>query len=82
TTLDNAAQTDYKTLDSTSGIEFDKKYCDMMVSGHKGAIAIFEKDSADTKDADIRQWVTAAIPVLRKHLAHSILCQDKYDKLK
>ncbi len=82
TTLGNAAQTAYKTLESTSGIGFDKKYCDMMANGHKGAIAIFEKDSAETKDAAIRQWVIATIPVLRKHLAHSILCQEKYDKLK
>ncbi len=82
TSLDNAAQTDYKTLDSTSGIGFDKKYCDMMANGHKGAIVIFEKDSAETKDAAIRQWVIAAIPILRKHLSHSIICQNKYDKLK
>jgi putative membrane protein len=82
TTLDNAAQADYQTLDSTSGMAFDKKYCDMMVNGHKGAIALFEKDSAETNDAAIKQWVTATIPVLRKHLEHSILCQEKYDKLK
>ena len=54
TALDNAAQTDYKTLDSTSGVEFDKKYCDMMVNGHKRAIAMFEKDSAETNDAAIK----------------------------
>lgn len=53
-----------------------------MVDGHKGAIALFLKDSSETKDAAIRQWVISAIPVLRKHLAHSMLCQQKYDKLK
>jgi len=79
--LDKAEWDDYQTLNTISGMGFDKKYCDMMANGHKGAIAIFEKDSADTKDADVRQWVIAAIPVLPKHLSYSMMCRKKYDRL-
>lgn len=80
--LNDAAEADYKELNSIPGNDFDLKYCDMMVNGHKGAIATFEKDSAELKDTDIRQWAIATLPILRKHLAHSIMTQAECEKMK
>lgn len=74
------AQEAYKKLNNKSGIEFDKTYCDMMVSGHKDAIATFEKASTESFDEDIKTWATATLPTLRTHLDHAITCQKKCQK--
>ena len=75
------AQDAYKTLNEKSGNDFDKAYADMMVSGHKDAIAAFEKASTDCNDTDIKNWATATLPDLRTHLDQSIDCQKKSDKM-
>lgn len=75
------AQDAYKTLNEKSGNDFDKAYVDRMVSGHKDAIAAFEKASTDCDDTDIRNWALASLPDLRTHLDHSIDCQKKVDKI-
>jgi hypothetical protein len=36
----------------------------MMVSGHKDAIATFEKASTDCNETDIKNWATATLPEL------------------
>jgi len=76
TSPDANAQDDYNDLDKKSGVDFDKKYCSMMVSGHKDAISMFEKDSAKETDSDIRQMAIATLPTLRKHLSHATMCKD------
>jgi len=76
------AKDDYKKLNDKSGSDFDIKYCDLMVKGHKDAIEAFEKASTDAKDADIRDWATNTLPELRAHLDHAISCQKKCEKYK
>ncbi len=71
----------YKELNSKSGNDFGKAYSDMMVSGHKDAIALFEKASTDCSDPDIRAWAAAALPALRIHLEHSLICQEECSKM-
>ena len=74
--LSDDAQDKYNDLKELSGIDFDKKYADMMVDGHKNAIDLFEKDSAKSEDADIREYANRALPILRKHLAEAKNCKD------
>lgn len=62
--------------------DFNKAYADMMVDGHKKAIDLFEKESTESSDADIRAWATSVLPELRKHLDHAIMVQTTYDKMK
>jgi len=81
TTLDKDGQDDYNKLNSKTGIDFDKEYCDMMVSGHKDAISLFEKDSAKATDPDIRQWAINTLPDLRKHRDHAIMCKEACKKM-
>jgi putative membrane protein len=76
TSPDANAQDDYTDLNKKSGTDFDKKYCDMMVSGHKDAISLFEKDSAKGTDSEIRQMAVSTLPNLRKHLDHAKMCKD------
>lgn len=70
----------YKKLSDKSMTKFDKEYCDMMVDGHKDAIAMFEKASNESADADIKQWATAMLPELRTHLDHALACQKKCEE--
>jgi putative membrane protein len=80
--LNHASEADYKELNNVPVSNFDLKYCDMMVNGHKAAIAMFEKDSTELNNPDIKQWAIATLPTLRKHLAHSILAQAACEKIK
>ena len=75
TSLTDKGQEAYNKLMNKQGNDFDKKYCDMMISGHKDAISKFEKASTDANDLDIRNWATSMLPELRTHLEHSITCQ-------
>jgi putative membrane protein len=75
------AQEAYKKFNEKSGIDFDKAYADQMVSKHKDAIATFEKASNNSNDADIKNWATASLTDLRKHLDQSIDCQEKCNKM-
>lgn len=75
TTLDSGAKADYATLSSLTGKEFDKKFCEMMVNGHKDAIALFEKESTQANDSDIKHWAASTLPTLHKHLDDAISCQ-------
>jgi putative membrane protein len=71
-----------KKLEDVTGLEFDSKFSDMMVKGHKDAIALFEKESKEGDDADIKAWAQSTLPVLRVHLDHSLMCKEKCDKEK
>ena len=54
----------------------------MMVNGHRDAIAMFEKVSTQSTDADVKGWAGAILPDLHKHLEHAIKCQNKCVKNK
>lgn len=82
TSLNDAAEADYKKLNSVSGSNFDLKYSDMMINGHKAAIAQFEKDSAKLNDPDLKRWAITTLSILRKHLAHSIIARKASEKIK
>jgi|SRR6185312_12104703 len=76
-TLDSNAQSDYKKLSAETGTGFDKSFCNMMINGHKDAIALFEKESTQANDSDIRQWAVSVLPALHKHLDDAITCHEK-----
>lgn len=71
----------FKKLNDKSGNDFDKAYTDMMVSGHKDAIALFETASTESTDLDIRAWATTNLAELRTHLDHSMICQKECSKM-
>lgn len=80
TPTDNV-QVAYKSLNEKSGSDFDKAYADMMVSEHKDAISVFEIASAEGNDTAIRNWATAMLPGLRKHLDAAMDCKKKCDSI-
>ncbi len=81
-----ASQTDdaiaaYEKLNKKTGNDFGKAYSDMMVEGHKDAIALFEKASTDCTDNDIRNWALEALPGLRRHLESAMISQKESNKM-
>jgi len=82
TTLTNDGKDAYDKLKDKFGFDFDKKYSDKMVEGHKDAIEKFEKASIYAKDTDIQSLATTMLPSLRSHLKHSIACQQMCAKIK
>lgn len=69
------AKDTYADLDGKTEKDFNKAYADKMVAGHKKAIDLFEKQSADSSDEDIRAWAASMLPELRKHLDHAVAVQ-------
>ena len=72
---------DYKMLAAKKGKSFDKAYSDMMVNGHKEAIALFEKTNRETKDNDIKAMTGEMIPALKTHLEHAEMCKAECEKM-
>lgn len=81
-TLSDDAQDAYNKLNDLSGTDFDNEYADMMVKGHKKAISLFEKDSADINDSDIREYAVNTLPKLRAHLSKAQACQEMLNDAK
>jgi putative membrane protein len=77
TSVDNDGKNDIEKLSVKTGSEFDKAFCDMMIDGHKDAISLFEKESANTKDTAISNFIKITLPVLHKHLDIATKCQGK-----
>ncbi len=77
TSTTDDARDAFENLNRKSGDAFDKEYVEMMVSNNKDAIDTFEKASTDNHDSDIKNWATTTLYDLRKHLDHSIDCQQK-----
>ena len=70
-----------KKLIQKQGKDFDKEYCEMMVSEQKNVISKFEKASKDAIHPDIRNWAASMLPALRTHLDNSITCQKQCENL-
>ncbi len=57
----------YKDLNQWMGCKFNRKYAAVMVSEHKETIALFMAISMNSKDTDVRQLATQALPLLQTH---------------
>lgn len=78
--IDNSRKA-YQKLNNMTGIDFDNRYCEMMVDGHKYAVQTFEKASAQSSDTDIKYWTAVLLPDLRMRLDHAIACQQMCEKM-
>lgn len=72
----------YNDLNKKTGLEFDKKFAQMMVDGHENAIKDAEKVSKDAKDEEIRMWAANKIPTLTAHLEHAKKLKERLDAKK
>ena len=70
-TLPSAVSNDeQKKMDDMSkktGKDFDKAYVKEMVDDHDKDVKDFEKEAKDGKDADVKAFAAATLPVLKMH---------------
>ncbi len=67
-TVDKTHQKALDKLSGLSGADFDKAYVKQMVSDHKDAVSLFEKESKSGKDGDLQAFAGKTLPVLQGHL--------------
>jgi len=66
----NAQQkADKDRLSKLSGAEFDREYMSLMANAHDKAVAAFEDEAHDGKEADVKTWATKTLPTLKEHQA-------------
>lgn len=61
-------QTLVSRLEKLSGKAFDREYVREMVSDHLNDISEYERAASQVTNADIKQFVSDALPALREHL--------------
>jgi len=57
-------------LAKKTGADFDKGYVDAMVDGHKKTVSMFEDESKNAKDPDLKAFVDKTLPTIKMHLQH------------
>ncbi len=67
-TLDKPHQDSVDKLSKLSGNDFDKAYVKQMVSDHKSAVSLFEKESKSGKDGELQAFAGKSLPTLQNHL--------------
>jgi putative membrane protein len=55
-------------LKQKSGADFDRAYSKAMVKDHKEDVALFKKEAASGKNADIKAFAQKTLPTLESHL--------------
>lgn len=69
---DKKMQSDHKAkmdkLNGLSGAEFDREYLRHMVMDHEKTVALFERQSKDGKDKELKAWAGKTLPTLQEHL--------------
>lgn len=55
-------------MSAKSGAEFDKEYVKTMVKDHEKAVAMFQKETTDGKDAEAKAFAAKTLPTLQGHL--------------
>jgi putative membrane protein len=80
TSLTEDGQEEYKKLNEKSGVDFDKKFADMMIDGHEKAIKKLEDASKNAKDQDVKTWASNNIAGLTAHLEHAKMLKQNLDK--
>ncbi|MFT3682101.1 MAG: DUF4142 domain-containing protein [Ferruginibacter sp.] len=48
---------------------FDKAWCDYLVTAHQNSIKKFEDFSTKTTDESLRKWINEALPKMKMHLS-------------
>ena len=62
---------------NTAGADWDKAWVNKMADAHQDAIKMYEKETGDAKDAELKTLVTDALPALSSHYDMMKMMQDK-----
>ena len=78
-TVTEDGQDAYNKLNEKMGIDFDKKFAEMMVDGHEKNIDKAQKASEKANDEEIRLWAANKLTALTKHRDHAKTLKTKVD---
>ena len=74
----NAKHKDLMTkLQGLSGAEFDREYMKAQVEDHEKAVSLFQNQTDDGEDADIKAFASKTLPTLKSHLEMAKSINDK-----
>ena len=80
TSITEEGKDEYDKLNEKTGVDFDKKFADMMVDGHEKAIDKFKKASEHATDQEIKTWASNNVATLTAHLQHAKQLKESLDK--
>lgn len=80
TSITEEGKEEYNDLNKKTGIDFDKKFTDMMIDGHEKAIDKFTKAAENANDAEIKAWASKNVASLTAHLQHAKQLKQDLDK--
>lgn len=82
--MDEKHQKLWDKLGKMDATEFDHAFMEGMVKDHEEAVQLFETESKEGKDAELKEWAGRTLPVLKKHLemARDIAKREKGEKAK
>jgi len=66
-------------LGRLSGPAFDREFMTAMVKDHQEAVGLFERQSKEGKDEDLKGWAEKTLPTLREHLK---MAEDLHGRFK
>jgi putative membrane protein len=55
-------------LAELQGADFDREYMKDMISDHKAAVALFEREAKEGHDPELKDFASKTLPTLREHL--------------
>jgi predicted outer membrane protein len=61
-------QKKYDDLAKLSGDKFDREYLGNLIDNHKKSVKLFEKESKNGEDPELKSWATNTLPTLKHHL--------------
>ena len=67
TKLDASHQANVDKLIALQGDEFDRAYIQEMTKGHNMAAQLYEHESRNGNDADLKSYAAAVLPTVRQH---------------
>jgi len=79
TSLTEKGKEAYDKLNEKTGLDFDKKFVEMMVDGHEKMIEKMNKAGEKAADEEIRVWASNKIPTLTTHLEHAKKLKELID---
>ena len=78
--LDNEHLAKVRELEVAEGQEFDRKFLDMMIEGHRKDIEKYEDALTNVQDGDeVKDWIDNSLTSLRRHLQKAQQLQNQQE---
>lgn len=77
TALGRDNQDDLREFNVKAANEFDEDYIERMIEDHERTIKIFERASSQSKDSEVKAFADKQLPILKKHLEHARMMDEK-----